>query len=190
MNLSYMRPLAILDLYVLSMLDRGVQSLYELQKAGGISLGASTPALKRLVKGGYVEEASRERTGKRVRIRFSLTPSGRKQARSAWRSWLPPQTTPSDLDALLRLADIATHYGYPEGKLSKLFSHLAEIRQQLAKAARDGTLGLRGNSALTYKGLRSSCDAERLRAEAKALRAIAKRLESLGGAPAGHTATS
>jgi hypothetical protein len=35
--------LSILDLFLLSMLDRGAQSPYELQRTAGVSLGAPFP---------------------------------------------------------------------------------------------------------------------------------------------------
>lgn len=39
---------SVLDIFLLSMLDRGAQSPYELQRMAGVSLGASVPSLRRL----------------------------------------------------------------------------------------------------------------------------------------------
>jgi DNA-binding PadR family transcriptional regulator len=171
-----MQPLAILDIYVLSMLDRGLQSQYELQKLGGLSLGASTPALKRLVSAGSVKQHKSEKTGKRIRFEFHLTASGRSQARTAWRRWFTPESLPSDLDALLRLVDLAVHYKQPQSEVLELLARATEQRQNHADIARGTSARLQQRRELSYPQLRAACDRLRLHAEAKALAAIGKHL--------------
>jgi DNA-binding PadR family transcriptional regulator len=171
-----MRPLPILDLYLLSLLDRGLRSLYDLQKVGGLSLGASTPALKRLANGGYVKQEKSEKTGSRVRFQFHLTPAGRAQARSAWRQWLNPKYALSDLDALLRLVDLAVHYGHPKSRVSELLVRATEQRHMDARIALATSARLKEQSLISYPALRAWCDHERLEAEAKVLVEMNERL--------------
>jgi hypothetical protein len=47
-----------LDLFVLALVADGISTPYELQKAAGLSQGATIPTLRRLLKEGFVEQAS------------------------------------------------------------------------------------------------------------------------------------
>ena len=89
-----------LDLFVLALIDSGVSTPYEFQKAAGLSPGATIPVLQRLLEAGFVRQG---KPGSRGRINHSITPAGRKLLKSGWRTLI--EDGPSgDLDADLRVA--------------------------------------------------------------------------------------
>jgi hypothetical protein len=105
-----------LDLFVLALIDSGISTPYEFQKAGGLSPGATIPALQRLLEGGFVRQG---KPGSRGRTNHGITPAGKRFLKSGWRSLL--EDGPSgDLDADLRVAllvlwaggkrQLATHF--------------------------------------------------------------------------------
>ena len=166
----------ILDLYVLSLLDRGLSSFYDLQKIGGLSVGASTPALKRLVKKKFVAKADDQPAGRRVRFRFEATRSGQKALHAELNSWLAADSAPADFDALLRLVDMATHYGHKRTEVSELCLRAAQRREQEAVVARHASMTRRVENEPNYPYLRALCDVKTLTAQASALRAISAEL--------------
>lgn len=70
--------LSVLDFFLLSMLDRGAQSPYELQRMAGVSLGASVPSLRRLTASKLVTRQEGTATTNRPRHEHML--NGRRQA--------------------------------------------------------------------------------------------------------------
>ncbi len=89
-----------LDLFVLALIESGISTPYEFQKAAGLSPGATIPALQRLLEAGFVRPG---RPGSRGRTNHSITPAGRKLLKSGWRILI--EDGPSgDLDADLRVA--------------------------------------------------------------------------------------
>ena len=49
--------LSVLDLFVLSLFDRGLETPYDLQRQAGVSLGSSVPALRRLEAAGLIKKS-------------------------------------------------------------------------------------------------------------------------------------
>ena len=163
---------SLLDLYILSLLDRGLETSYDLQRRGGLSLGSSLPALRRLEGGGLVRKTGAVGTSKRPRNGYQLSAAGRKLARTAWIPLLkdPP---PTDLDALLRLADLATHHGAKVTAIASLLTRSAKDRALLSKRASAGKVK-EGAPSLLYLATRNGWDSGRLAAEAKFLLSLAK----------------
>jgi DNA-binding PadR family transcriptional regulator len=96
-----------LDLFVLALTDSGVGTPYELQKAAGISQGASVPSLKRLLEAGFIR---RGKPGLRGRTDYRATAAGRKALKVGWRILI--EGGPSgDLDADLRVSLLALWVG-------------------------------------------------------------------------------
>ena len=100
---------SVLDLFILSLLDRGLETPYDLQRQGGLSLGSTVPALRRLESAALVRKKASVALSQRPRHWFQLSAAGRKLARRGWIPLLENQP-PSDFDAVLRLADMARHY--------------------------------------------------------------------------------
>ena len=181
MSLSYMQRLPILDVYVLSMLDRGMQSPYDLQKNAGLSLGASTPALERLRKAGMVTRTMDRSRGKRKRFEFALTQTGRRALQTKWRAYLDTQP-PSDIDSVLRVIDMGLHYKASPADVARFAIQAAEARIIKSQQLAPKTLGRSGTAVSIYQLLRSECDHATLKAEAAAVAAIAHRLGGVKGA--------
>ena len=70
-----------LDLFVLALIDSGVPTPYELQKAAGLSQGATTPALQRLLDARLVRQG---KPGVRGRTDYQTTAAGRKFLKDGW----------------------------------------------------------------------------------------------------------
>jgi len=89
-----------LDLFVLALIDSGISTPYEFQKAAGLSPGATIPALQRLLKARCVRPG---KPGSRGKTNHQITPAGKKFLKDGWRILL--EDGPSgDLDADLRVA--------------------------------------------------------------------------------------
>ena len=160
--------LSILDLYILSLLDRGFRSKYELQRHGGISLGSSTPALKRLLAAGLIRERDSADGTNRVRQILKVTPVGRRIARQEWHQHLDNEAD-LDVEAILRVVDVASHQGAPRSEIADFLNAMASQRTHtMARgetSAADGIVGLQKQLA-----------AYRANAESVFLRDLAKSL--------------
>ena len=170
-------PQSVLDLFILSMFDRGFETGYDLQRVAGLSLGSSIPALRRLEAAGLVRKTGAVGTSKRPRHGYKVSEAGRKLARTAWIPLLkyPP---PTDLDALLRLADLASHYGTTATAIASLLRRSAKDRALLSKRASAGKVK-EGAPSLLYLATRNGWDSGRLAAEARFLTALAKSVSAL-----------
>ncbi len=89
-----------LDLFVLALIDSGISTPYDFQKAAGLSPGATIPALQRLLEAGFVRQG---KPGSRGRTNHGITSDGRKFLKNGHRILI--EDGPSgDLDADLRIA--------------------------------------------------------------------------------------
>jgi DNA-binding PadR family transcriptional regulator len=159
---------SILERYILSLLDRGLRSKYELQRQGGISLGSSTPALKRLLAAGLITERDSADGTNRVRQILKVTSAGRRIARQAWHQHLDTEAG-LDAEAILRVVDIASHQDIPRSEIIDFLNTMASQRDRFAadidKSASEGIVGLQERLA-----------AYRANAESVFLRDLAKSL--------------
>jgi DNA-binding PadR family transcriptional regulator len=163
---------SILEVFILSLLDRGFETPYDLQRRGGLSLGSTIPALRRLEGAGLIRKTETVGASQRPRNGYQLSAVGRKLARTGWIPLLkdPP---PTDLDAILRLADLASHYRAKAVEITSLFERAARERAVLSKRASAGK-AKGGVSSLLYVVTRNGWDSGRLAAEAKFLAGLAK----------------
>jgi DNA-binding PadR family transcriptional regulator len=173
--------LSVLDVFVLSLLDRGLETPYDLQRQGGLSLGASSPALLRLVNADLVKRAKSESSTNRPRHQYRLTPSGKQAARAAWKPFLDSDDPPSDIDSLLRIVDMAAHYPRADKqKIRAFLKRAAERKSRLAQHADVSSMATPSGERILYMGLRALCDASRLSAEADTLLRISSRFQTKG----------
>lgn len=63
---------SIFDVYLLSLIDRGLETPYDLLKQGGVSLGSAVPALRRLEAASLVKRMAQVGSSKRLRHRLKL----------------------------------------------------------------------------------------------------------------------
>lgn len=96
-----------LDLFVLALIESGIATAYELQRAAGLSPGATIPALRRLVERGLAQQG---RSGARGRIAHRITSAGRRHLQAGWRELVDAGPS-GDLDADLRVALLALWVG-------------------------------------------------------------------------------
>jgi DNA-binding PadR family transcriptional regulator len=127
--------LSVLDAFILSLLDRGLETPYDLQHQGGLSLGASSPALRRLVKAKFVGRAEGESATNRPRHQYQLTATGKREAKTAWKPLLDDNDSPSDIDSILRIADMAAHYRADKPKIRSFLKRASDRKSQLAQHA-------------------------------------------------------
>jgi DNA-binding PadR family transcriptional regulator len=126
---------SLLDIYVLALLDRGIETPYALQRQGGLSLGASTPSLRRLAEARLVKRKAEVGMTNRPRHVYTLTASGRELARNGWREPFQSGRLPSDLESILRLSEIAAHYGAPPAEVARFLRTASDRRATLARRA-------------------------------------------------------
>jgi DNA-binding PadR family transcriptional regulator len=101
---------SVLDIFILSLLDRGLETPYDLQRQGGLSLGSTVPALRRLETSGFIKKkTSGDRSSKRPRHCYQLKKTGLALAQNGWKIHIkaPDQ---HDLESILRVFDMAQHY--------------------------------------------------------------------------------
>jgi DNA-binding PadR family transcriptional regulator len=159
----------VLDAFILSLLDRGAESSYDLHRLAGVSLGASTPSLLRLAKQKLVVREKSPSSGKRTRYAFRLTAAGAKTARTAWKEQLCNDRRTFDIDSTLRIADMAFHYGAPRKALMSFLRLAGTERLKLAEDAATAAKNKCKSTKFSYPALRARCEAQRLRAEAEVL---------------------
>jgi DNA-binding PadR family transcriptional regulator len=162
-----------LDLFVLALIADGISTPYELQKAAGLSQGATVPALQRLVEAGFVRQG---KPGARGRTDHRITSAGKKQLKFAWRTLLDNGAS-GDLDADLRVALLILWAG-GERRLAVDF-----LRQSAAKGAEsidglseDRSSDISAPLADWYSKLRSNTAKALLKAESAAALATADAL--------------
>ena len=164
--------LPVLDLYILAKLDQGLQTPYDLQRHAGLSLGATVPAMRRLVREKLVSRAEGLTATRRPKHAYNLTKTGKEKAEKGWKEYVQKNVPPADLDALLRLVDVALQYGAKKSRLSDLLRAAAKQKLDLASQIAAGIGGIPG-APLSYRAMRAQVEIERLQAEQGALTAVA-----------------
>jgi DNA-binding PadR family transcriptional regulator len=162
---------SVLDLFILSLLDRGLQTPYDLNRQGGLSLGSTVPALRRLTAAGLIKKREATGTSKRPRHTYQLSNAGRTQAREGWKKYLKAHNQ-MDLDAILRVADMAHYYN---AKAADIVEFLEAVVSERRMPGRSRLPNLDGTSvSLGYMTALKAWNAVRLKAEEKFLAALAK----------------
>ncbi len=173
--------LTILDLFILSAIDRGAGSTYDLQRDAGISLGASTPSLARLTRAKLVSKEEGRSSTNRPRTSFQLTASGKREVRNSWQQLLNDQTI-TDLDSILRIADMASHYGGDPQRIKSYLRRAGEQRIRMAEQAKlKSEMTPIRPKRLRYSRMRAQCDEQRLKAEGNALMLIGNSFRRVKG---------
>lgn len=170
----HMNP-SVLDLYILSLLDRGFRSPYDLLSMGGLSLGSAVPALRRLQASGLVRRKASVSSSKRPLHLFQLSASGKKLARQGWIPLMENQP-PSDLEAVLRLVDVAQHNRAKPAQIAAFLESAAASRS--VSRASSTSQSEKAQGSLGLVATRASWDAVRQKTEARFLRGLAKSIGS------------
>ena len=174
-----------LDLFVLALIDDGVSTPYELQKAAGLSQGATIPALQRLLEARLVRHG---KPGARGRTDYKVTAAGKKLLRDGWLPLI--EAGPSgDLDSDLRVALLAIWAG-GDRRLAADFLRQSGSKRMEAIVTTEPAGDPGGVAPLAgwYTDLRSEASKALWKAESEAIRATADALpRKLTGRPARST---
>jgi DNA-binding PadR family transcriptional regulator len=171
-----MRRASSLELFILSCIDRGLETPYDLQRQAGLSLGATNPALKRLIKAGLLKRSTGKSTTRRPRHQYILTSDGKTLARNGWKEFLKDSGPSVDIDSVLRILDLATYYGSPKSSILALINRVIESRRNAAELLVVTQSHQTGASAWQYSHLRAEFEKTRCLAELDALAQIHARL--------------
>src|ERR1039457_3912197 len=162
-----------LDLFVLALIDGEVSTPYELQKAAGLSQGATNPALQRLLEARLVRQG---KPGARGRTGYKATAAGKKLLRDGWLPLI--EAGPSgNLDSDLRVALLAICAGGDRRLAANDLRRSADKKtESIAAAELTGNPGAVVPLARWYTDLRSETAKALLSAESTAIRAMADAL--------------
>jgi DNA-binding PadR family transcriptional regulator len=176
-----------LDLFILALIDSGVSTPYEFQKAAGLSQGATIPALQRLLEARLVRQG---RPGARGRTDYKVSAAGKRLLQDGWLPLIAAGPS-GDLDSDLRVALLAI-WGSGDRRLAADFLRQSADKkmESIAAAELTGGPGVVAPLARWYTDLRSETATALLAAESDAIRSIADALpRKLTGRPARSTRT-
>jgi DNA-binding PadR family transcriptional regulator len=160
-----------LELLLLSFVEEGLRTPYELKARGGLSLGSTVPALARLEADGLLRGS---KPGARGSRKFEVTEKGRKMLKTETR--LLSASLVGDSEAVLRTVYLMRKYASPSRAAAFLVlsatNATAMAKVANAEAERFGAATTVVDAAV-YRSMRSSIDAARLEAEAKTLGILA-----------------
>jgi DNA-binding PadR family transcriptional regulator len=166
-----------LELFVLALVQRGINTPYDLFATVGLWPGATIPVLERLQKAGHVR---RGKPGVRGRTEYEVTVSGNQHLRLGWRPLLEA-FLPVDIEAIVRVAIVAVLSGAGKEEVVAYLERAAAMQgkksRRLKREAKvtEAALSPTGDADL-YQWMRTAHMAVRLSAEAKVLRQFAAAL--------------
>jgi DNA-binding PadR family transcriptional regulator len=172
-----MKRFSTLELFILSCFDRGLQTPYDLQRQAGLSLGATSPALKRLLKARMLKRVTGSTASKRPRHQYSLSSEGKQSARDGWKDYLSDPIPPTDNDSLLRILDMATHYKATKSSMVEFLIRASESRRHAAELLATASYGSNEGALLSYPRLRAEFEKERLFCELTTISQIVTRMK-------------
>ena len=174
-----------LDLFVLALIDSGVSTPYEFQKAASLSQGATIPALQRLLEARLVRQG---KPGSRGRTDYQVTAAGKRLLKDGWLNLI--EAGPSgDIDSDLRVALLALLGGGDYRLAADFLRQSADKKMEsLSTIEPTGNPGKMPLLPRWYSDLRSSTAKALLTAESAAIRAMAEALHpNHTGKPKGST---
>jgi DNA-binding PadR family transcriptional regulator len=160
---------------LLSFVQQGLRTPYELKARAGISLGSTVPALARLEKDRLLKSSDRGTRGSRG---FEITKAGAKLLQESWRTLLNDPV--ADADRVLRTAYLAWKYGSAAESARYLKSASASLsgmeKVASAEAERFGN-SMTTVNAEAHRWLRARLEAAQLGARVHEFEALATHLK-------------
>lgn len=174
------RSKADLDLFILGLVKHGLSTPYDFLSRGGLSQGASLPALGRLEEGGYLK---RGKSGARGRSEYGLTAAGRQLLKTGWRSLLDAPA-PADVEAILRIATLSLMCGAENTRVAEYLRKGAKAKSQESRIRKVDASTASAELSTTADGqmycwMRATHTAARFAADARTLRKLATQLKQL-----------
>lgn len=159
-----------LELFLIALLERNINTPYSLHAIAGLSPGATIPVLNRLETLGYVR---RNEPGTRRRAEYQATAAGQRRLRSGWQSLLEAPIA-TDIDAILRIASLGILCGATRKSVAAYLQKAASAKTPEPKGKRRGTeLAGPPEEAVLYAWMKAAQVNARRTAEAKVLRQLA-----------------
>ncbi len=159
-----------LELFVLALVLRDVNTPYALLSTAGLSPGATIPVLTRLEESGSLRRGT---PGSRGRTEYEITPSGRQRLKANCGQLLEAPTD-GDIERVLRTAVLAQLSGAKTRLVTEYLRKAAHARVDLSKQ-RQQDIAATENAQL-YKWMQEVHASARLAMEAQVLRKIASGL--------------
>ncbi len=165
-----------LELFVLALIQRGVNTPYRLLSAG-LSQGGVIPVLGRLENSGYVR---RGKPGPRGRTEFEIAAAGRRHLQAAWQTLLEAPVS-GDIETVLRAASLAILSGADRKIVTAYLERaakakVADSKSRKAECEESKPSQLAEPDPGIYNWMLATNAAARLAAEAKVLRQLATTL--------------
>lgn len=161
-----------LELFLIALIKREINTPYLLHASAGLSPGATIPVLKRLNAGGFVR---RGRPGVRKRTEYKVTAKGSRHLNSTWPGMLE-SSVPTDMEAILRTASVAILCGAERNRVARYLQRAAQAKAPDSKKEKQRILpaipeqdGLYGWMRLAHVKARQISEAQVLRRLASAL---------------------
>ncbi len=167
-----MRTRSSLELFILAAIERGITTTYDFLMQLGLSVGATNPALRRLLAAKLIEKTTNP-SSRRERQEYGITAAGGRELRRAL-AGLAAGRVPSDIDSVLRIGVLLLSTNGHATKAATYFIKAAKVwgeRSEGRAAALEAPDSI-SNPAIV-KTMRGVCDAYRMKAEAEALEYLA-----------------
>jgi DNA-binding PadR family transcriptional regulator len=162
-----------LDLFILALIDSGISTPYEFQKAAGLSQGATIPALQRLLEARLVRQGT---PGVRGRTGYKVSAAGKRTLRDGWRPLIAAGPS-GNLDSDLRVALLVMLGSGNRLLAADFLRKSAEVKVESVATAEPMTDASDVPPlARWYTELRSEAAKSLLTAESQAIRAMADSL--------------
>jgi DNA-binding PadR family transcriptional regulator len=158
-----------LELFPLALIDSGLDTPYEFHSQAGISVGASLPALKSLLRQKLV---SRGKAGNRRRMAYSLTGPGRTALKN-WSATHVSEQAPEDVASALRFSTLAYFLSSP-APARQILEHAGALLSPNTQPPTNLDLS---SPAHAYKWMQSVRDRYRREADLRSLKEIRKNLK-------------
>jgi DNA-binding PadR family transcriptional regulator len=170
-----MEALSSLDLFLLGLIEDGIDTPYLFRERARLSVGATLPALRRLENIGLVR---REAKAPRNKQRFTVTKPGKQHLRSQLKMLVQQciDQPPADAESILRAAGLAFSVGDSKSARDCLRAAVHDRRQR--RRPQQPTISPDARLSGTYSHWLSIVQTARSKAEAEAL---AKLLAALQG---------
>lgn len=156
-----------LELFLLTLIDSGLRTPYDFQRQAGISVGASLPALRKLLR---LKLILKGKVGTRRRMEYTLTVRGRAALRNPK---LADKSMLEDIGSCFRLAIISNYWG----SHAQVLKILDEARTRIEATTEPQIRRDMSTPAAAYRWMMSIREQHRRKADLEALRQIMKTLK-------------
>jgi DNA-binding PadR family transcriptional regulator len=162
-----------LELFLIALVKREINTPYALHHNVGLSPGATIPVLKKLELDGDVRRGT---PGPRRRAEYQTTPAGDRRLNSGWQALLEAPI-PTDIDAILRIASLGLLSGAAPKRIAAYLRRAAAANSPDSKLRKlEEELSRKQPQAVPYAWMKAAHLKARRAAEGKLLLQLASGL--------------